>query len=121
MGRKQMFVDCVTSEAVINPYRICKYGAADGGAVQAAAATDKFLGIANNLGASASGQRTDIVRCGIAEVEYGGTVTRGDLLTSDADGKAVATTTANNRIVGVADVSGVAGDIGLCFISLGII
>ncbi|MBD2628483.1 DUF2190 family protein [Trichormus variabilis] len=119
MGRKQMFVDCWVSEAAINPYRICKYGAAEGGVVQAAAATDKFLGIGNNLGASASGQRTDIVRGGIAEVEYGGTVAAGDWLTSDANGKAIATTTAGNRIIGIADVGGVSGDIGLCLITFG--
>ncbi|WP_016949771.1 DUF2190 family protein [Anabaena sp. PCC 7108] len=116
MGRKQMFVDCWTSEAAINPYRICKYGAADGGLLTASSANDKFVGISNNLGASASSQRTDVVRLGVAEVEYGGTIAAGDFLTSDTNGKAITTTVTTNRVIGVADISGVAGDIGLCFI-----
>lgn len=60
-----------------------------------------------------------MVFSGIAEVEYGGNVTRGDLLTSDANGKAIATTTAGNRIIGIAMASGVSGDIGLALINPG--
>jgi len=43
-------------------------------------------------------------------VEYGGTVTRGDLLASDADGKAVTAATGEN-VGAIANFSGVDGDI----------
>ena len=99
--------------AAIAAYRITKAGAADGEVLQGAAATDFLNGI-NDSVAPASGERVDIVKSGIADVEYGGNVTRGQPLTSDADGKAVAAAPAagaNVRIIGFAEVSGVSGDI----------
>ena len=56
------------------------------------------------------------------EVEYGGTVAAGDLLTSDAQGRAVIASPAsgtNARIVGIAEYSGALGDIGVIDLSLG--
>jgi hypothetical protein len=48
---------------------------------------------------------------GKSKVQYGGTVTAGDKLASDANGKAVTATTGQS-VVGIALVSGVSGDIG---------
>ncbi|MDH5524449.1 MAG: DUF2190 family protein [Desulfobulbaceae bacterium] len=113
---KPVLTENFTAEAVVNPYRFVKPGAADGGAVQAAAVTDAIFGVSDSMGADASGDRLDVHTLGPVEVEYGGTVTRGDELTSDADGKAVTAAPAagvNNRVGGIARVSGVAGDIGL--------
>lgn len=110
-----MLIKSRDAEAVIAPFRIVKHGAADHGVVQSAAATDLLCGVSGALGADAAGDRIDITHAGIADVEYGGVVTRGNPLTSDADGKAVAAAPAagsNVRIIGFADVSGVAGDIG---------
>lgn len=98
----------------INPYRIVKWHSADGQVVQGAAVGDALMGVTGRFGA-ASGERLDVVRAGIAEVEYGGSVTRGQPLTSNGDGKAVAAAPSagvNNRIIGFAEVSGVSGDIG---------
>lgn len=97
--------------AAINPYRILKFGNADGKWQQAAAATDLLAGVSGPL-TIASGERVDVKRIGIAEVEYGGTITRGQKLTTDANGKAVAATSDGDQIIGIAEVSGVAGDIG---------
>lgn len=100
--------------AAVAKNRIVKFGASDTAAVQAAAATDLLIGVSDNLGAS-SGEPFDVIIDGIALVQYGGNVTRGDLLTSDADGKAIAAApaaTASARVIGVAMVSGVSGDIG---------
>ena len=97
----------------IAPYRICKFSA-DDTVVQAAAATDLSIGVSGRIGA-ASGERIDINRAGLVEVEYGGVVARGSKLTSDADGKAVVAAPAqgvNNQIIGIAEVTGAAGDIG---------
>jgi len=99
-------------------YRIVKYSA-DETVVQGAAATDLSIGVSARLGA-ASGERCDVVRTGITEVEFGGNVARGAKLTSDADGKAVTAAPAqgvNNQIIGIAEVSGVAGDIGSLLIA----
>lgn len=102
-----------TAGAATGAYLIAKFGSADGAVVQAAAATDEVIGVFDEL-AHASGERADVIRAGYAHVQYGGTVTRGDWLTSDADGKAVKAAPAagdNASVIGRAEVSGVAGDI----------
>lgn len=109
--------------ADVAAYRIVKFDSDDDTVIQAAAVTDAGFGISNNLGADYSdAERLDVHVAGIAEVEYGGAVTRGALLTSDADGKAVTAAPAagvNNRIIGTAMKSGVSGDIGSCQIAPG--
>lgn len=98
---------------VINPFRILKLSA-DDAVVQAAAASDALIGIAvvPYPGSTvALNERIDVCLSGACEVEYGGGVTRGALLTADANGKAV-TASAADRVIGVAMVSGVSGDIG---------
>jgi len=107
--------------AAVTKYRIVKFGADDDSVVQAAAATDFLIGVADPLGGE-SGRRVDVIMQGAADVEYGGTVTRGALLTADANGRAVAAAPAagsNNRIIGVAMASGVTGDIGSVLLSPG--
>ena len=101
------------AEAAISAYRIVKPGTADGNVLQAAAATDFLVGVCESVG-PALGERCDVVKSGIADVEFGGTVTRGGPVTADANGKAVAAAPAagsNVRIIGFAEVSAVAGDI----------
>ena len=106
----------------IGAYRIVKFGSADDIAAQASAATDALMGISNNLGAAATDTRFDVHLAGVAEVEYGGNVTRGQLLTADSDGKAIVAAPeagANMRVIGPAVVSGVSGDIGAAQIAPG--
>lgn len=105
----------------ITKRRIVKWGAADHTVVAAAAATDALIGVACDLDA-ASGERVDVTLGGIAEVEFGGNVTRGAPLTADSAGKAVAAAPAagvNNTIIGIAMVSGASGDIGTVLLSPG--
>lgn len=106
-------IETYDAGAAIAAYRIIKHGADDDNVVQAAAVSDAIIGVTNLLGA-ASGERVDVIEHGVAEVEFGGTVVRGDPLTSDANGKAVKAAPSagvNNRIVGFAKVSAVSGDI----------
>lgn len=120
--RNQDLVKNYSAEAAIAAYRIVKFGAADGGVLQAAAATDKLVGVTDRLAAAVAGDRIDVVRSGIAEVEYGGTVAAGDLLTADASGRAIVASAAagsNVRVIGVAEVAGVVGDIGSLLIDSG--
>ncbi len=97
---------------------IVKFGAADDTMSPAAAATDLLVGISNELGLSADdvskGNMVDIVLEEIAELKLGGTVTRGQKLTSDASGYGVAAAPvagSNVHIIAIALRSGVAGDI----------
>ncbi|RJP20724.1 MAG: DUF2190 domain-containing protein [Deltaproteobacteria bacterium] len=107
--------------AAVAAYRIVKQSD-DNTVVQGAAATDKLMGISDNLGA-ANGARCEVHLAGPVEVEYGGNVAVGDPLTSDANGKAVVAAPAvgvNNRIIGFAVVAGAASDIGSCNIAPGV-
>lgn len=121
---KPLLTENFTAEAAVAPRRFVKPGTADGKVLQGAAATDKIFGVSDSLGADAADDRIDIHTAGVVEVEYGGELTRGDQLTADADGKAVAAAPAtgvNNNVGGQARVSGVAGDIGLVQLSPGMI
>ena len=101
--------------------RIVKFGAADGAVVQGAAVSDALVGVSHSLAAT-SGGMVDVSLDGIVDVDFGGTITRGGAVTSDANGKAVAAAPAagtNNRIIGFAMVSGVSGDIGKVLLKQG--
>lgn len=81
---------------------------------QATANADLLIGVAGSMGASATGDMVDVVKVGREEVLAGGTVSFGDPLTSDADGKAIkAVPVASTivRIIGFAEVDAEAGDI----------
>lgn len=102
------------AEAAVTKRRFVKFGTGDALTVQAAASTDAIIGVSAEID-SAILQPVDVHMSGIAEVEYGGVVARGDLLTADAVGRAVAAAPGagvNARTGGVAMVSGVLGDIG---------
>jgi hypothetical protein len=111
MNQKPILIENFDAEAAVAPRRIVKLGTADHSILQAAAAADLLIGVTDILGADAAGDRIDVITAGVAQVELGGTVTRGTKLTANADGKAVAAAT-GNQVIGIARVSGVAGDIG---------
>ena len=106
------------AQAAIAAYRLVETINADGDARQGAAAAAKLIGVSGSRPVAAN-ETVEVAITGIAKVEYGGNVTRGDLLTAKADGTAIATSTAGNRVVGVAMQSGVDGDIGEVLLSPG--
>ncbi|KDP84702.1 hypothetical protein CF70_017955 [Cupriavidus sp. SK-3] len=108
------------ADTALGKYRLVAHGASDGAVKQGTGTTDALCGVTEGF-AYAAGDRASIVRSGIADVEYGGAVTRGAPLTSDASGRAIVAAPAvgvNARIIGFAEVSGVLGDIGLVFIAV---
>jgi hypothetical protein len=111
------------AETAVGGNLCVKSGSTDDFVGPGTAATDFLMGVSGNVPGSA-GERIDIAKEGIADVLYGGTITRGQPLTSDASGRAVAAAPAagsNNRIIGFAEVSGVLGDIGSVLLSPGMI
>lgn len=114
MYGNETLVKAYLAGAQIAPYLIVKWDTADLKVIVAAAATDKLVGISAPTITVPSGQRVDVVVDGIAQVTAGGSITRGDPLTSDANGKAVTAAPAggsNNRLIGFAEVSAASGDI----------
>lgn len=100
------------ANATVNPYRIVKFDTADNLVIQGAAATDTTIGINQSPQAALVNQQVMLAFQGVGKVELGGSVTRGDLLTSDSVGRAVTSLAApTDRVIGVALQSGVLGDI----------
>ncbi|HRD45713.1 MAG TPA: DUF2190 family protein, partial [Caulobacter sp.] len=109
MMANEVLTKAFLAGAAINARRIVKFDTTDGTVIQAAAAADLSVGVCGEVG-PASGERCDVVLQGIADVDFGGTVTRGAMVTADANGKAVAAAS-TNRTIGIALVSAVSGDI----------
>lgn len=121
MGRTTGFLQKgYTAGGTITARRFVKFGAADGAVIQAVAATSAIIGVQSELSIVA-GERASVAMVGnIEDVDFGGTITRGDPLTSDANGKAIKATTTGQFIAGFAEVSGVSGDIGTVILSPGV-
>jgi hypothetical protein len=103
-----------TAEAAIGRNRIVKFGTADHQVVLATGSTDLLVGVSDGVADAAVGDIVDIALGEIHEVVLGGSVTRGQPLTSDANAAAIAAAPAagvNAQTIGFALVSGVAGDI----------
>lgn len=98
------------AEAIVNPFRIVVPGVTAGTCVQASAANQALLGTSDEL-TSAIGDVVDIAVGPVPKVQLGGTVAAGAWLTSDANGKAIATTTTGNQVIGRAEVAGVLDDV----------
>jgi len=113
MGQTTGFLTkSLTATAAVTRRRLVTYGAADGTGVQASGTAAAIVGVSSEID-TAIGERISVHMIGnIADVEYGGNVSRGDPLTSDANGRAIVATAAGQRCVGFAEVSGVLGDIG---------
>lgn len=120
-GKSKGLTKSFVPGAAVAAFRIVKHGTTDNEAIQSAAAANFHIGVSDEMGAASDDDTVDVVTSGVAEVEYGGTVVRGALLTSDSTGRAISTTTANNRIIGIAWASGVVGDIGLVNLNPGIV
>ena len=109
-----MLLKNFVAEAAISPYRLVKMGSANDKVTLATAAIDMIIGACNEVG-PALAERCDIVVVGIAYIEAGAAIVRGNFVTSDASGRAVVPAPAagvNNRCIGVAlESAGSAGDI----------
>jgi len=99
--------------ATVNPYRIVKTDSS-GDIIQAAAASDLFEGVSSaNLEKGktyADGERIEVHRIGLVDIEAGGTISKGARLTSDTVGRAV-TASAGDNTIGIAPCDAVVGDI----------
>jgi Uncharacterized conserved protein (DUF2190) len=93
-------------------YHFVKYDS--NGKIVAAAAGEAAIGVLEEP--NKADQPAQVVAQGFMYVELGGTVAAGAAVMADAAGKAVAhtvaTAPANNHVLGILHVGGVAGDIG---------
>lgn len=112
MGRTTTgLIKSLEATALVRARRFVTFGAADGTGVEATSGDVYIRGVSADID-TAPGERISVQMSGnVAEIVYGGNVTRGDPLTADAQGRAV-TAAAGDRIGGFAEVSGALGDIG---------
>jgi hypothetical protein len=92
----------------ITPNSIVKFSAS-GTVVLAAATGDLAIGVTDEFCNPLLGGALDVIHLGIANVKLGGTIARGNLVTSDASGHGVIL--ASGIAIGLALESGVVGDI----------
>lgn len=92
--------------------------AADGDVEQAVAASTGLIGVTGRE-ATAANDTVEVAVAGIAEVKLGAAVNPGSLVKADANGEAIATSTAGHGIVGICVRGGADGDIGSVLLSQG--
>lgn len=97
------------AEAAVERHRIIVAGTADMSCIKASAATQRLLGTSDELD-HVTGELVDLAVSQVPKVVLGGTVVAGDWLTSDANGRAIATTTTGHQVIGRAEIAGVAND-----------
>jgi len=90
----------------VRPNRIVKQSAR-GEVVEAAASTDLPLGVALDYQkaertAIEEGEQVDVAEDGTVRIEAGESLSIGDKIVSDVDGRAQATTTGGDEVIGVA-------------------
>jgi hypothetical protein len=93
-------------------YFIVKQDTVQETVVLASAATDVLVGVLQNK--PKSGENAEVClrsAGGTSKIKLGGTVSAGDHLTADSNGKAVATTTGADEVIGRALFDGVDGDV----------
>ena len=99
--------------AIATAFLLAKFGADDDTLSQATASTEELVGVFQHITTTA-GDEIRVMLSGISRVVLGGTVVRGNPITSDANGKGVAAAPGagvNAYVIGRALASGVAGDI----------
>lgn len=113
-------VKTYTAAGKIAENRIVQYGTSDRETLQATAATQKIAGVAGlPKGTTAvAGDSIDVIKSGIANVIYGEAISVGDVLTADSQGRAKVAADGNS-IIGIAQVTGVTGDLGAVQIQFG--
>lgn len=107
------FTRSYAASAIVAAYRIVRFSepATTSRIAAASAANQPLIGTTGKFGATAVGDMVDVHRAGLNPVQLGGVVGAGDWLTSDANGKAIATTTVGHHVIGRAEQPGVADDI----------
>jgi len=90
-------------------YFLVKLGTGVNDIVLASAATDRIVGVLQEK--PKTGQPAQVAMLGTSKVVAGGTIAKGDCITSNASGQAIATTTAGNTVIGIALETAVTGDI----------
>lgn len=112
IGKTSILEKSTKAGAAITAFTIAKFGGDDETMVPAAGNTDELIGIFQH--GAENGKEVRVMLGGISRLKLGGTVARGNYVTSDGSGNGVAigsTGGTNYTVIGKALASGVSGDI----------
>lgn len=98
------------ADAAISKGLAVKLGTDNKHVAKSSAATDSHIGICQ-AAVTAAEDTVEVAVQGGAKALAGGTISAGDYVTADSNGALVATTTANDNVIGQAMQSAVANDI----------
>lgn len=116
--RNDTFIKTLSAPVAVDPYTLVTFAAGLNTVQAASAVTDVLIGITTSIGTQENG-RCDVILGGVSEVRIGGTVTKGDVLTTDASGHAVVATLTTDRVIGIAFADAVVGDIAPILVAQG--
>ncbi len=115
--RSDTLIKTFHAPAAVEGYRVVTFATGINAVEAADAVTDPLLGVTTSIGSQDNG-RCDVIVAGVSEVRIGGAVTKGDVLTADASGRAV-TAAGTDRVVGIAMADAVADDIAAILVAQG--
>jgi len=130
--------ECV-ADGALTKFRIVKKGTNEDDLAPATAVTESLMGVVQHDAADT--ERARLMVIGISKVEFGGAVVQGEMLTTDANGKAVKATRHTHlentnatylqnettavgsdvRVIGMAMSNGADGDIGTVLLMPGMV
>jgi hypothetical protein len=103
--------------AIATAFTIAKFGADDDTLSIASTSDVTLVGVFQHT-TDAAGDDVNVMMTGISNIKLGGTVTRGDRLTSDSNGNAIKATDSDQTSIAYAMASGVVSDIIPCLLTL---
>jgi len=109
------------ADAAISKGMVVKFGTDSKHVAKSALATNLNIGVAQSAPTTAEDLVEVALPGGGAKGLAGGSITKGDLLTSDTAGKMVSTTTPGDRVIGVAMDDASADDLFDMFVQLSLI
>lgn len=111
MSRTDGLAKAFVAKAAVPKYSIVRFSATDGQVEVATADSNSLIGVSGETD-TAAGEVADIFMTGIQDIELAGTANQGNLVTTNASGKAVAVTPgAGVNSIGYLLQGGVSGDI----------
>ncbi|GLX85061.1 hypothetical protein tloyanaT_13130 [Thalassotalea loyana] len=110
--RNQALTKTFIASGAIAKRRIVKLIAAENSVSLASAVGDRLIGVSDDAADIEDGRAVDVIFQGIVEVEAGAAINKGAAVTTNAQGKAVATSAGTDNVIGFAlDASSVDGDV----------
>jgi hypothetical protein len=116
--RSDTLIKTFNAPVAVTPYTLVTFAAGSNNVEIANAVADPIIGLSDSVGSQDNG-RCDVIMAGVSEARVGGTVTKGDVLTTDSTGRAILASAGTDRVLGIAMADAVIGDIAAVLVAQG--